>query len=345
MQGAQGQQTKSGPGPPENRIENADHPQSTSILSSLFHPRGGSKLSKERPGAGKSDSQQPNETKEIDASSKRLQKTIDEKDVLINSLTANLNEIKETNKILAQRLDDEAKSYSSKLEDSQDKYSSMESFYKSAAQAAQETIGDKDHTISELQNATWLLKNDNNSLSEKLRKTENEFLVFRNKYEDETKYLNGLLETEAQKIAAIEKNNIGLRQLISRTSKVQEPLRGEDYYIQCFEDLKNDIESWVVTYSKKNANATLTPPVPNLVLGKINTLGDHGQHIAEYLRLQIPHLKLLQVYNSKKTRIPLIRHVIALFLFDQIFEPFAFGLTRDSSDRIKDIEDRLFKQG
>ena len=123
-------------------------------------------------------------------------------------------------------------------------------------------------------------------------------------------------------------------------SKVQEPLRGDDHYIKLFDDLKNDIDSWVASLSKKNASATLRPGVPKTILVKLGALGEHGHYTAEFLRPL-----LLQLHGGRKTRIPLIRHVLALFLFDQIFEPFAFGLTRDSSKNMKDIEDRLFKQG
>ena len=299
--------------------------------------------SKDRQSGGKSDSRQSSELKDVDGH-KRLQKLSDDKDVEIGLLNANLKSKDESIEKLTkenQRLEGDNRSLSYNVTQLQTEISILKSTQESASKQADGKIRAQERTIGDLQNTNRLLQGDCNRLSEQLQTTENQFSSLQHRSTEEIRQLQASIQSEEQKSAAIQKNNSDLRSLIGRMSKVQEPLRGEDHYIKLFDDLKNDIDSWVAGHSKKNANASLRPQVPSTILVKLGALGEHGQHTTEFLRL--PHL--LQLYSGKKTRIPLIRHVVALYLFDQIFEPFAFGLTRDSSKNMIDIEDQLFKQG
>lgn len=143
-------------------------------------------------------------------------------------------------------------------------------------------------------------------------------------------------------------DNQSLRRYIDNMRNAQEPLRGEEKYTQKFEDLNNKITSWVLKQSKQHANTALKDSkVRTAVLTKLESFGVHGQHTATCVRSSFP-----QLYNSKKTRAPLIRHILALFLFDRVFYPFAFALkptdsklSHDSSHYLTFIEDELFEQG
>lgn len=336
---------------PELRADNTDHTsrEITSRFASFLgfggedHHRARLKSSKDRQQGGKPDPRQSNELKEVD-SYKRLQKASEEKDSQIGLLNADLKGKEEIVGKLTnenQRLEADNRSLANELAQNQEQFSIMKSFHESASKLADGRIRTQERTIADLQNTNRLLQDDYNKVSGQLQKIQNDFSSFQHNSMEEINQLRGFIKSEQQKSAAIEKNNSDLRRLIGRMSKVQEPLRGEDHYVKLFDDLKNDIDSWVASHSKKNANATLRPQVPKTILAKLDALGEHGKYTAEFLRLP----NLLQLHSGKKTRIPLIRHVLALFLFDQIFEPFAFGLTRDSSQNMKDIEDQLFKQG
>ena len=158
------------------------------------------------------------------------------------------------------------------------------------------------------------------------------------------KFQNDILSRDNE-IKRSEENNQSLRRYIDSTRNAQEPLRGENKYVQDFEDLNNKITLWIGAQSKKNANATLQINTRTAILTKTKSFGNYGVHTAT----QIEH-SLKELYVSKKTRAPLVRHILSLFLFDRIFYPFAFALknpdpSHEASNYLKYLEDDLFTQG
>ena len=147
-------------------------------------------------------------------------------------------------------------------------------------------------------------------------------------------------------IKILRNDNQSLRMYIDSMRNAQEPIRGEEKYTQAFEDLNNKITSWILTQSKKNADVTLKDAnIRTAIMTKIKSFGKYGVHTATQIE---PTLQ--QLYASKKTRAPLIRHILALFLFDRVFDPFAFALkypdpSHDASNYLKFIENDLFLQG
>ena len=151
----------------------------------------------------------------------------------------------------------------------------------------------------------------------------------------------------AEKIAVISKDNEELRAYIARislNSKQMEPIFSDDHYVHAFKQLNDMIEVWVVKHWKKNTRQSWHSTSHERMLQGIAEFGPTGNEAAESLRSQ-----LLPLFAGRpgpvRIRIPLIRHLLAAFLFDQIFEPFAIGLDSQVSNKLSFIEDDLFSQG
>jgi hypothetical protein len=143
-------------------------------------------------------------------------------------------------------------------------------------------------------------------------------------------------------IAAVSRDNEALRDIIVRKSRkeVSEPIHHDDYYVEQFEDLNNAIKNWAAKNSKANAKQTLNLANQTIILELIADLGPTAKKSAELLQ---PQLSVL--YQNWRTRMPLIRHIFAIFLWEQILGPFAVGLDLQASRNLLFIEDDLFSQG
>jgi hypothetical protein len=136
----------------------------------------------------------------------------------------------------------------------------------------------------------------------------------------------------------LEKDNDALRSQIASMSSAQQPVHDEDYYILQFDEVKNDVERWAVTQSRDNTPALFLDGNAKAVIEQLASLGKNGNLSAQSLKTH-----LFAFYKDRRTRIALIRHVVGLFLFNEIFDKFAMGMK--SSDFFKWIEVDLFTQG
>lgn len=145
-----------------------------------------------------------------------------------------------------------------------------------------------------------------------------------------------------ERCEALENDNEQLRAYIATMRNAQGPILDEGYYSRGFDGLRREIDSWVAKQYKKNANQSLSDDAPSVIVRIVSLFGDHGLACSHFLQSEEYSIQML--YNERRTRIPLIRHVIAIILFDQVFDRFAFGLTRDSSDYTQSIEDSILQQ-
>jgi DNA repair exonuclease SbcCD ATPase subunit len=154
------------------------------------------------------------------------------------------------------------------------------------------------------------------------------------------------LEEEIQRL----KTNIQIIQADNesfRADKFREEIdlslrRGEEYYIQTFEQLRGDLEMWIARASKAGGVMPLPEDAENIALRILENLGAKGKASAEFLRAN----QTLRVwYRDIRARIPLVRHLAAVFLFDQIFEPSVVGLSSELRDAFSWIIDDLMSRG
>ena len=134
-------------------------------------------------------------------------------------------------------------------------------------------------------------------------------------------------------LLALRSDNDELRKYIAqKEAEQQHSLRNEQYYIQQFEELKSIMEMWTVKHSKSSAGNDLSQSTEIEVLKLLASFGKSGKTSAEFLT-QNQHL-FQRLYANIRSRIPLLRHIAAVFLFDQVFEPFAAGLPSSLSQEL-----------
>jgi hypothetical protein len=77
------------------------------------------------------------------------------------------------------------------------------------------------------------------------------------------------------------------------------------------------------------------------VLQSLADLGQHGQKASDYLRVN----QCAQTwYSTRRCRIPLVRHIVAAFIFAHILQPFVVGLPPASSEILERINRDLISQ-
>jgi len=103
------------------------------------------------------------------------------------------------------------------------------------------------------------------------------------------------------------------------------------------------IEDEMVNFSEHHTNQKLPEKCHANILDRISELGPHGR-VSRAL-LESPNSSIEVFYASDALRNSLLRHVAALFLFDQVFEPFAFGISPELSEALKSIESDVKERG
>jgi hypothetical protein len=148
------------------------------------------------------------------------------------------------------------------------------------------------------------------------------------------------LTGESNSRAALTKDNYLLRSQIAEMSSAQEPLRDEQYYILEFTQIRSDIESWAAKETRTTTKPFLSETASLQLISHLKTYGETGSNAAEWFQ----H-KERKFFQERRNQIALIRHLIAVVLFDQVFNRFAFGFDRNYSTYFTDVEKLICKQG
>ena len=149
--------------------------------------------------------------------------------------------------------------------------------------------------------------------------------------EKKSRALNFALENEVQRLkeqnAGLRLDNDKIREyIITKEKELQQAFEDEDYYIECLEELKSDVELWSAKQGKSRASELSTSQELQL-LELLAALGPCGKNSVELFESN----HFFQKWHSRpRWRIQLLRHVLAVGLFDQIFEPFVAGIPPES---------------
>lgn len=125
----------------------------------------------------------------------------------------------------------------------------------------------------------------------------------------------------------LEKDNEELRAYIATMRSSQGPVHDDGYYVQATDRLNSQIQSWVRNHPRIFSHPYISHEKAREVFKILETLGENGEESLEYLRSGNSSLQIL--YKQSRSRIAIIRHIIALFLFQRIFHPFAAGLDEE----------------
>jgi hypothetical protein len=146
-----------------------------------------------------------------------------------------------------------------------------------------------------------------------------------------------------QRCAFLEKDNEELRGYIAEMRSAQGPVHDDGYYVQTADRLNLQIQSWVARNSKTISDPYIPDNLAREVFKFVERLGENGKKSLQSLTSD--HSSLQMLYKYSRSRIAVIRHIIALFLFQSIFHPFAVGLDEGQSELQYKIQECIFSQG
>ena len=145
-----------------------------------------------------------------------------------------------------------------------------------------------------------------------------------------------------QEAAFLRTDNEKLRNSIVTSGSALNPVHDEDYYIHGFEELKADLEMWVVRHTRGKSHRDISNDEASNFLESLAALGPHGKDSSSFLRANCG----LEIWiKQPRTRFILFQHIIAMFLLEQVFAPFAIGLSGSHSDALLWVIDSLLAQG
>jgi FtsZ-binding cell division protein ZapB len=121
------------------------------------------------------------------------------------------------------------------------------------------------------------------------------------------------------------------------------PILGDMYYITEFKQITGFIQNWAATYYKEYGADPSSPDYLNQLPYLLSDVGEFGRNLVEKLNSVQPGLA--EIYSIPRSRIVLIRHIIGWFLFDRVFDPFAFGVDKQHSKGLRWTADGLFSTG
>lgn len=150
------------------------------------------------------------------------------------------------------------------------------------------------------------------------------------------------IEQAKAEIVSVREDNELIRAQIYNTDRAIGPKNSEEHYIQSFQELSGDFENWVVRNSRAEKQQKLTKEDETNLLGLTSDLGLYGQEISKFLG---SNGILKEWYSKPRSRIVLIRHIAAMFIYAQIFEPPVLGLPLDAAKLLRFMEHNILTQG
>lgn len=149
-----------------------------------------------------------------------------------------------------------------------------------------------------------------------------------------------IAKLEANRII-FEKDNQSLRVYIKSIKTAQTQLRTDTHYADGLQGLNRQIQEWVanifIGIPKKQK---LTERAGAELLGILSEIVPYGNTTAVLLKQNIT-----KAYEEPHKRVAVARHIFALYLWERVFTPFAFGLSREESTKYRRIEQNMIANG
>jgi hypothetical protein len=136
----------------------------------------------------------------------------------------------------------------------------------------------------------------------------------------------------------LKNDNTTLRNIIVQTKHAPEPLKVESYYVDNLDRLNQFISSKVAEVSKMARNHKICEKEGKEVLRVVGEVGKYG----DLVRKVLGHGLLWNLEGQVRGRIAVMRHIIALFLYQYVFGGFAFGM---DDPNLRNIEDQMVEMG
>jgi hypothetical protein len=142
-----------------------------------------------------------------------------------------------------------------------------------------------------------------------------------------------------------ENDNISLRTYIANLKIADAQTKDDAYYIDNLQGLNRMIESSVASVFIDNPSPRKLSNEAGLeILGVLSEFVPSGEFTARLLQ-DPTYDTIWTLHQDARKRVAFARHLIALFLWDRVFKPFAFGLPLEQSTILKEIEKYIVGNG
>lgn len=156
-------------------------------------------------------------------------------------------------------------------------------------------------------------------------------------FETTKRILANEIASKSEQNELLKQDNATLRAVIANSKSSAAPCHEESYYVEHLDGLNHLIQSSVAKAFKQSCNQNLSEEAGNTVLDIISSIDPWGKQTVETLS----RVTIWTLHKDARKRIALVRHIIALFLWDSVFDPFAFGLEKNISENLRAVEDNL----
>jgi hypothetical protein len=143
----------------------------------------------------------------------------------------------------------------------------------------------------------------------------------------------------AHQMAQLKQENTALLCSISKGNNAMGPVNAETYYVDVFDSLNHLIQSSVARMFKRSCNVELSSDASSKVITLLASFNPCGTRTLEMLGSYDQNIAAL--HESAVPRMALVRHLIALVLWDKILRRFAFGLDAATNKNLRAIEREL----
>lgn len=137
----------------------------------------------------------------------------------------------------------------------------------------------------------------------------------------------------------LQNDNLLLRDQISRMTS-SKPIHDQQWFVSEFKQIDEDIEEWVCIETQATPVEPISVAQQTALCDEIATWGDAGRHDSELVRPL-----LMNIQQNEMMKILLIRHIVAVLLFESVLDRFAFGYTREQCSYLEHMELDLCSYG
>ena len=147
------------------------------------------------------------------------------------------------------------------------------------------------------------------------------------------------ITTLGHQVTKLKQENAALLSSISKSHSTMGPVNAEAYYVDEFDSLNHLIQSSVAGMFKRSSNVELSSDAISKIRTLLASISPYGTRTLEILDSH--HMEIATFHKSALLRMALVRHLIALVLWDKVLHLFAFGLDVAADKNLREIENQL----
>ena len=152
-----------------------------------------------------------------------------------------------------------------------------------------------------------------------------------------------LINSQALENTQLKETVSSFNTYIANLNRAQEAVYQDSTYVEQLDTLNHFTQSSVASMFKWSCEHELSKEAALKVRGFLKEMDPYGKATLDILTRY--GLTISDLHKDSTTRIILIRHIIALFLWKNVFSPFAFGLNENLSHNVQTLENNIFLTG